>query len=164
MSRTIAIGGFMGVGKSTAGRLLSQRLCLPFVDLDAAIEGHCGLSVRQIFLEHGEAYFRGVEEKVLKGLLDGPPIVLSLGGGTLHQSGCLEPLQARALIVVLWMPIEAIQERIGSDDSTRPLWSESAALFEDREQGYRDAGTLLNVNDLAPSEVADALERVVACA
>jgi len=164
MARTIAIGGFMGVGKSTVGRLLARRLGLPFVDLDEAIERHCGRSVSQIFEEDGEAHFREVEEQALKAALGGSRIVLSLGGGTLHQPKSLAYLQARADIVVLWLPFEALRGRLGEQDSTRPLWAQSMQIFVEREQGYRAAGAVVDVHDLDPDGAVDAVERVLACA
>ena len=164
MSQTIAIGGFMGVGKSTVGRLLAGRLSVPFVDLDEAIEKHSGHSVSHIFEAYGEEHFRELEEKVLKVTLEGPPIVLALGGGTLHQSACLAQLQAHSKIIVLWLPLDGIRHRLGGGDAHRPLWAQAKTLFEERERGYKKAGILLDVQDMEPEDVVNELERVVACA
>ena len=77
----IVLIGFMGAGKTTVGHLLSARLGLPFVDSDLVIEQRSGRPVRQIFAEDGESAFRALEHEVIAGLLDGPDLVLAVGGG-----------------------------------------------------------------------------------
>ena len=77
----IILIGLPGSGKSTVGRLLARRLQLPFVDSDHAIEQRLGCSIREFFEREGEARFRDVEQAVLDELTQGPPCVLSTGGG-----------------------------------------------------------------------------------
>ena len=77
----IVLTGYMGSGKSTVGRLLSERLGWKFSDLDACIEARLGLSVPQIFAQHGEAAFRAAEVQDLTHLLSGARHVIALGGG-----------------------------------------------------------------------------------
>ena len=77
----IVLVGFMGAGKTTVGTLLAARLGLPFVDSDQVIEQRAARPVRQIFAQDGEPAFRALEHQVIAELLDGPPIVLALGGG-----------------------------------------------------------------------------------
>ena len=77
----IVLVGFMGAGKTTVGTLLAARLGLPFADSDQVLEDRAGRPIRQIFAEDGEPAFRALEYEVIAGLLDGPPMVLALGGG-----------------------------------------------------------------------------------
>ena len=77
----IVLVGFMGAGKTTIGNLLSARLGLPFADSDQVIEQRTGRPVRQIFAEDGEPGFRALEHQVIAELLDGPGLILALGGG-----------------------------------------------------------------------------------
>ena len=79
--RTIVLVGLMGVGKSTVGRRLAARLGLPFADGDHVIEEAAGMTVSEIFATRGEVEFRAGEARVMKRLLEGPPIVLATGGG-----------------------------------------------------------------------------------
>jgi shikimate kinase len=83
----IVLVGFMGAGKTTVGHLLSTRLGVPFVDSDLVIEQRSGLPVRQIFAEDGEPAFRALEHEVIVGLLDGPDLVLAVGGGAPEHPG-----------------------------------------------------------------------------
>lgn len=80
-TETIVMVGLMGAGKTTIGRRLAQRLDLPFVDADHEIERAAGMSVSDIFEQHGEAYFRDGERKVIARLLESGPQILATGGG-----------------------------------------------------------------------------------
>jgi shikimate kinase len=83
----IVLTGFMGSGKTTAGSLLAERLGWNFVDLDREIEARHGLSVPQIFADHGEAHFRHLESAALASLLGQRRLVLALGGGAPEELG-----------------------------------------------------------------------------
>ena len=65
----LSITGFMGCGKSSVGRKLSQLLCCPFMDLDEMIEAEAGKSIPEIFAEIGESGFRQMEHRVLSSVL-----------------------------------------------------------------------------------------------
>src|SRR6476620_10248954 len=75
--KSIVLIGLMGAGKTAVGR----KLDLPFIDADTEIEVAAGRSISEIFAEHGEAYFRQGERKVIVRLLDAGPHVLATGGG-----------------------------------------------------------------------------------
>src|SRR3954468_7705734 len=78
-SRSVVLVGLMGAGKSAVGRLLADRLALPFVDADREIEAAAGLTISEIFAKHGEPFFRDREEKVMARLLSAPPRVIAAG-------------------------------------------------------------------------------------
>ena len=79
--RSFVLVGLMGAGKTTIGRRLAKRLQLPFVDADHEIEAAAGMSVGDIFAEHGESHFRDGERKVIARLLKQGPQILATGGG-----------------------------------------------------------------------------------
>src|SRR3546814_5413973 len=83
----------MGVGKSTIGRRLAQRLGLPFADADTEIERAAGMTISDIFARFGEAHFRDGERRVIARLLTGRPLVLATGGGAFIND------ETRALIL-----------------------------------------------------------------
>ena len=80
-SRSLVLVGLMGCGKSSVGRRLANRLGLPFIDADNEIEAAAGQSIPEIFADHGEAYFRDGERRVIARLLKSGPQVLATGGG-----------------------------------------------------------------------------------
>src|SRR5512133_1334740 len=77
----IYIVGFMGSGKSTAGKKLSSLLDWEFTDLDTKIEDIAGLTIPQIFSDLGEEQFRKIETRSLRDTGSYTKIVVSTGGG-----------------------------------------------------------------------------------
>ena len=92
-TRTIALVGLMGVGKTSVGKRLAAALGLPFRDADHEIELAAGQSVADIFADRGEAEFRDGERRVIARLLDDPPHVLATGGGAFVQDQTRAPDQ-----------------------------------------------------------------------
>ncbi|WP_292054374.1 MULTISPECIES: shikimate kinase [unclassified Brevundimonas] len=120
MNRTIALVGLMGVGKSTVGRRLAARLNLPFADGDHEIESAAGMTVSEIFSTRGETEFRAGEARVMKRLLEGPPIILATGGGAMMNADTREMLKKHAVTVWMRAELDVIAERVARRD-TRPL-------------------------------------------
>ena len=81
MIRIILIG-YMGAGKTTVGKALSQSLALPFYDLDWYIEERYRRTIPQIFAENGENGFREIEQKILHEVAEFENVIISCGGGT----------------------------------------------------------------------------------
>ncbi len=111
----------MGVGKSTIGPALAQRLGRPFADSDAEVERRAGKSVAQIFADEGEAAFRALEASVVDEFARGEPVVAALGGGAIAPPGTAEKLARCATVVYLRASPDQLLHRIGSSASTRPL-------------------------------------------
>jgi shikimate kinase len=162
MVRTIAIGGFMGVGKTTAAKALASRLGVEFVDLDARISLNSGMSVCDIFTGQGESAFRRIESETLASVLAQPPLVLALGGGTLHQLGNRDLLTS-SLVVCLLMSFEEIRARIGTASRARPLWASASTLYESRLALYEAEEHILRVDGLSEGAVVDRLEELSRC-
>ncbi len=119
-TRTIALVGLMGVGKSTVGRRLASRLSLPFVDGDDAIEAAARMTVSDIFAQLGEAEFRAGEARVMRRLLEGPPIVLATGGGAVLNPETRALMTEHATSVWLRADLKVVAQRVQRRD-TRPL-------------------------------------------
>jgi shikimate kinase len=148
----IVLVGFMGAGKTTVGHLLSERLGLPFVDSDAVIEQRSGRAIREIFAEDGEPAFRALEHLVIADLLDGPEVVLALGGGAAGHPGTAVRLKSEQVIYLQVGYAEAMQRVAG--DELRPLLRrpDLETLYQRRLGIYRDVATLTVPTDARPPE------------
>ena len=118
--RSIVLVGLMGAGKTVIGRMLAKRLKLPFVDADQEIESAAGMSVKDIFAEHGEAYFRDGERKVIKRLLENGPQILATGGGAVMNKQTRETIARNGVTLWLKADLDILMERV-SRKNTRPL-------------------------------------------
>jgi len=127
--KCIALGGFMGVGKTFIGKELAAAVGYKFIDLDKQIEDKYR-PISEIFACDGEEYFRQIEEKELKSL-ELSNVVISLGGGILASDKLASWLKERAFLINIQRPFEDIVKNIGKDTS-RPL----AANHKDLEQLY----------------------------
>ena len=120
ITRTIVFVGLMGVGKTCIGRRLAQRLALPFVDADRAIEEAAGCSIPEIFERHGEQYFREGERRVILRLLDDPAHVLSTGGGAFMDPQTRARIRDSAISIWLRADLDLMLKRV-SRRNDRPL-------------------------------------------
>jgi shikimate kinase len=165
-TRTIALVGLMGVGKSSVGRRLANALGLPFRDADAEVEAAAGCSIKEIFAELGEAAFRDGERRVIQRLLDEPPHVLATGGGAFMNDETRALLKEKALIVWLKADLELLARRVGRKD-TRPLLKDADPLSVLRAQAevrypvYAEAHVAVETGDtphhVTVGQVIDAL-------
>lgn len=118
--RPIVLVGLMGVGKSTIGRRLAQRLSLPFVDADHAIEEAADMTIAEMFARYGEAHFRDGERRVIARLVDGTPKVIATGGGAFMNDATRALILDQAIAIWLDADVRVLAERVGRRD-TRPL-------------------------------------------
>jgi shikimate kinase / 3-dehydroquinate synthase len=151
----IVLVGFMAAGKTTVGTLLAEKLGLEFADSDLVLEQRAGRPIRQIFAEDGEAAFRVLEHKVIADLLDGPDLVLALGGGAAEHAGTRRRLAA-AQVVYLHVGYEQAMRRVSGDGdpASRPLLArpDLAATYRRRLPLYAAIATLTIPTDDRPPE------------
>ena len=121
MASLVFLYGPPGSGKSTTGRLLAERLALPFVDLDQRIEKRTGMSIPEIFAKEGESGFRQLEQDELKEVLNLKWGVIALGGGALLDPNNRDCVEAAGPILCLSASPEALLEHLGSTSVERPL-------------------------------------------
>ncbi|WP_077355063.1 shikimate kinase [Brevundimonas sp. LM2] len=152
----------MGVGKSTVGRRLAQRVGLPFVDGDDAIEQSARMTVSEIFAQLGEAEFRAGEARVMRRLLEGPPIVLATGGGAVLNADTRALMKANATSVWLRAELKVVASRVQRRD-TRPLLRGKdpllalTAMAEVRYPLYATADVTVDVGAGAHGQAVDAI-------
>lgn len=116
----IVLCGFMGCGKTTVGKIIAKKTTLDFVDMDRYIEEKEGCTVKEIFAQHGEDYFRDLEHKACVELAKREHCVISSGGGSMIYERNVQALENDAIIVFLSVPLEDIKYRL-RNDTKRPL-------------------------------------------
>ena len=140
--RRLVLTGFMGVGKSTVGLLLAERLRWQFLDLDRYIEERAGATVPQLFAREGEPGFRRLESTALASALRRTEAVLALGGGTpdsLTNRLLLEQTPG-TLVLFLDAPFSTLFDRCMLQSIDRPVLADLAAAqarFAERQPLYR---------------------------
>lgn len=147
--KNIVLCGFMGSGKSTIGNLLSRKMGMAFIDLDAYIEKKENKSVSQIFADSGEEYFRQLERNAVSELAHKKSIILAAGGGTLTFQQNIDTLKnADNKIILLDVPVEVVAQRL-KNDTKRPLLNRPdkekvmRELYEKRLPLYRSAADII---------------------
>ncbi len=160
--RSIALIGFMGVGKTTIGRRLARRLDYQFADSDAEIVRRKGCTVSQLFSEHGEPAFRRMESEAIAALAVRSGLVISTGGGAVIAPENAAILLAHCLTIWLTASPGVVLKRVGNAE-TRPLLANSGdpythvrQLMKLREPQYQAAAHLrVDTTDRRPEAIIE---------
>ncbi len=164
---TLFLVGYMGCGKSVVGSKLAEVLGYEFIDLDKFIEEKEGESIKKIFKNKGEIYFRNIENKYLNQVINFDNTVISLGGGTpCYGNNMNLMLKAdNALVVYLKTSIQILVDRLFTEKSKRPLIAHlelesdltefiGKHLFE-RAPYYEQSSCVIKTNELTIDGVVD---------
>lgn len=141
LDKSVVLVGLMGSGKTSVGRRLAAMLGMEFCDSDDEIVKAAGRPIPDIFAEFGEAYFRDGETKVLRRLMDGPPMVIATGGGAFASALNREIIATGGTSVWLTAALDVLWSRV-KDKPGRPLldvpdpYARLAALAAEREPYY----------------------------
>jgi shikimate kinase len=151
-TRSIVLVGMPGSGKSAVGRRLAARLELAFVDADEEIERAAGKPIMDIFKDHGEAYFRDGERKVIARLLTCGPQVLATGGGALMAEETRDNIRRSGISIWLKAELPVLMRRVLKRNS-RPLLQKDPEgvmrhLMETRYPIYATADVTVESRDM----------------
>ncbi len=121
MKTSIALIGFMGIGKTAVGKALAERLGKEFVELDSLIEQKAGKAIPEIFNQDGEVAFRELEIEVTREVAERKNTVIACGGGVVLKEINIERLRKGCVIVYLTASPGVILKRTLSNENERPL-------------------------------------------
>ena len=162
MKDNIVLIGFMGVGKTSLGKLLASKLGRPFVDLDEKIERDANMKIPEIFANHGEKYFRELESAAVKEVSQRRNIVIATGGGTVKDSENLRLLKECGFMVCLTTAPEEIFRRT-ERKGERPVLDGGGAerletikkLLAERQPFYSQADFEIDTTDWSPLQIVN---------
>lgn len=164
MDKNVVLIGFMGCGKSSVGKRLSEKTGYPLLDTDQLIEEEQKTTISEIFASKGEEAFRQMETKMLQKLgKTEPGFVISTGGGLPTRDENISWLKALGTVVYLKVSPEVVYERL-KGDTKRPLlqgdnpMEKICTLMSAREQKYQNcADVILDVSQKSFDEIVDAI-------
>lgn len=165
MKTSLALIGFMGVGKSAAGRALAKKLGKRFVEVDALIEEKAGKSISRIFQEEGEIAFREMEIEVIKEIASRRDQVIACGGGVVLNKINIERLKKEAVIVWLTASAGEIRKRLVEGGEERPLLEGKNNLAEIRQlikfrRAYYERSAVIKV-DTSKLDIDSVVEQIL---
>lgn len=139
--------GFMGAGKSTISRALEEVFAMKVIEMDEIIARQNGMSIPEIFEEHGEEYFRNEETALIKGLQNEKNCIVSCGGGVAMREVNVNEMKKSGKVILLTANPETILERV-ADSHDRPLLENNktveyiSELMEKRRPFYEAAADI----------------------
>jgi XRE family aerobic/anaerobic benzoate catabolism transcriptional regulator len=129
--RVVSLVGLRGAGKSTLGPEIARRLGVPFYELDALVAREAGMPLATIFEMHGEAWFRRLEQDVLRGFLDAHGTgVLATGGSLVTAPDTFAMLRKRTTTVWLKAKPKDHWDRVVRQGDVRPMRNRANAMAE----------------------------------
>jgi len=160
--KSIVFVGFMGVGKTTIGKLVAKKLDRDFVDVDEEIEKEFGMPPRQIFETYGEKIFREREQSLSISLSKQPLKVISLGGGAFLNNEIREACLENCIVLFLDLSWDAWKERISLIIDSRPVLQnksleEMEELYYSRQKAYSQHHLKIQTDYMNEEEAAHSI-------
>ena len=165
MSKNLVLTGMMGVGKSTIGKSLAERLSFSFVDIDKLIETKEGSSINLIFRNKSENYFRRLENIVSLEELKKSDSVISLGGGAFLNNAIRRAVKYSSVSFWLDVDIDELTKRLNKT-KRRPLLSGKNLkdninkIYLERKKTYSEADYRIKCNFLDPETIVNKILKI----
>ena len=147
----------MGAGKSTIGRLLAKSLKAKFIDIDKIIEKSEKKSIKKIFDEDGEKYFREVEERITLNIIKNKIAVIALGGGAFMNNQVRENVLNSCVSIWLKVNLNRLIKRYNND--RRPLLSKKKLdadvkkIYQSRKKIYSLANFKIKCDNIGKTKI-----------
>ena len=159
MKKNLVLTGMMGVGKSSIGQSLGKRLKMSFIDIDKIIENEESASIKDIFENKGEDYFRLLEQKVTIDRIKSKNSVIALGGGAFINEKVRKATQKNNATIWLNWSSKTLIDRIKKNNK-RPVASnlsnnELKNLLISRSKIYSKANYKIDCENMEKLEIVN---------
>ena len=150
----------MGVGKSTVGKNLAQKLSYNFVDIDRTIESREGSSINLIFKNKSESYFRKLENEISLEKLKKKNTVISLGGGAFLNKSIRREVKNTSVSFWLDVDVAELIKRLKKTKKRPLLYNKNLnvtvnKIYLERKKTYSEADFRIKCNFLGPDKIVD---------
>ncbi|RKL68282.1 shikimate kinase [Salipaludibacillus neizhouensis] len=158
--KNVVFIGFMGVGKTTIGELVAEKLSRSFTDIDEEIVKEFNMTIPEIFEKHGEKAFREKEKELTLGICKEKRKIISIGGGAFTQKEIRDICLSTTIVYFLEMSWESWKKRIDILLESRPILQGKSEddiekLFYDRQINYNQHHLKYNADEQTEEEIAE---------
>ncbi|WP_332693636.1 shikimate kinase [Halalkalibacter lacteus] len=158
--KSIVFIGFMGVGKTTIGKLVAQKLFRSFIDIDEEIEKEYNMPTTEIFKTIGEKAFREKEKDLITNFCNQKRKIISVGGGAFLQKEVRDVCLSNCIVIALDISWDQWKERLNMIIDSRPVlkglsMEEIEALFYKRKEIYSTHHLKFTTDHLDEEEAAN---------
>ena len=150
----------MGVGKTTVGKRLAEKLGIRFIDIDKIIETKENKTITEIFANKGENYFRKIEKEITIDILNKKNVVIALGGGAFINPNIRKEIRNTSISVWLDLSLKALISRI-SNTKKRPLLKEGNLketvnrIYSERKKIYNQSNFKIKCDLLKVDQIVN---------
>ena len=160
MKKNLVLTGMMGVGKSTVGKNLAQKLSYNFVDIDRTIESREGSTINLIFKNKSESYFRKLENEISLEKLKKKNTVISLGGGAFLNKSIRRKIKNTSVSFWLDVDVSELIKRLKKTKKRPLLYNKNLnitvnKIYLERKKTYSEADFRIKCNFLGPDKIVD---------
>ena len=164
MKKNLVLIGMMGSGKSTIGRLLSNKTSLNLIDIDKLIEKETKLEIKDIFQKKGENFFRKIEEKITLNSLKFSNNIIAIGGGAFLNDKIREKIRNNCISVWLKCSEQTLISRIKNSKKRPKAYllkdEDLIKLINNRSKIYSKADYKINCDSLTKEEIANKILKI----
>ena len=121
MNNRVFLIGYMGVGKTTIGKVLSKKLGIQFIDLDNYIENRFRKTIQEIFDVNGEDKFRRIEREMLREVVAFENVVIATGGGTPCFYDNIDVMNKQGVTIYIKASVGQLVSRLLASKTVRPI-------------------------------------------
>jgi shikimate kinase len=160
LKKNLVLTGMMGVGKSTVGKNLAQKLSYNFVDIDRTIESREGSTINLIFKNKSESYFRKLENEISLEKLKKKNTVISLGGGAFLNKSIRREVKNSSVSFWLDVDVAELIKRLKKTKKRPLLYNKNLnvtvnKIYLERKKTYSEADFRIKCNFLGPDKIVD---------